>query len=132
MSEEAELELLPSLDGASYEAAAGYVVEFSARRTEQTPQRPHRLSYALVFRPKDGKPHVGLHNAHAVGRPGSRFVPPPAADDHWHRTEDDPDRPYTFTTAMQLLDDFWREVKRVMNEKEIPNDLEEGIDRRVH
>jgi hypothetical protein len=28
-----------------------------------------------------------------------------------------------FTTAMQLLDDFWREVKRLMTEKGIPNDL---------
>jgi len=28
-----------------------------------------------------------------------------------------------FTTATKLLQDFWSEVKRVMNEKEIPNDL---------
>jgi len=27
------------------------------------------------------------------------------------------------TLSPQLLDDFWREVKRVMTEKEIPNDL---------
>jgi hypothetical protein len=33
MAEDAELELLLSLDGTSYEAAEGYVVEFSARRT---------------------------------------------------------------------------------------------------
>ena len=32
-------------------------------------------------------------------------------------------RPYNFTTAAQLLSDFWREVKRILNEKEIPNDL---------
>ena len=123
MREEAELELLLSLDGASYEAAAGYVVEFMARRTERTPQRPHGISYALVFRPKDGEPYVRFDNAHAVEWPGGRFVTAPEAYDHWHRTEHDPGRPYAFTTATQLLDDFWREVKRVMNEKEIPNDL---------
>ena len=28
-----------------------------------------------------------------------------------------------FTTALQLLHDFWREVKRTLDEKGIPNDL---------
>jgi hypothetical protein len=31
--------------------------------------------------------------------------------------------PYSFTTALRLLDDFWREVKRVLDEQGIPNDL---------
>jgi hypothetical protein len=123
MREDAELEVLVSLDSYSYEAAAGYVVEFIVRRTERTPARPHGISYALVFRPKDGQPYVRFDNAHAVDRPGGRFVKEPDAFDHWHRTETDPGRPYAFTTAMQLLEDFWREVKRVMTEKEIPNDL---------
>ena len=43
--------------------------------------------------------------------------------DHWHQTEDDAGQPYVFTTASQLLDDFWREVKRAMKEKGILNDL---------
>jgi uncharacterized protein DUF6516 len=123
MDEEAELEVLLSLDGQSYEAAAGYLVEFVARRTEKTAARPHGISYALVFRPKDGEPYVRFDNAHAVERPGGRFVKGSEAHDHWHRTETDHGRPYAFTTAMQLLDDFWREVKRVMGEKGIPNDL---------
>jgi hypothetical protein len=32
-------------------------------------------------------------------------------------------RPYVFTTALKLLDDFWREVKRTLDEKGIPSDL---------
>lgn len=32
-------------------------------------------------------------------------------------------RPCVFTTALKLLDDFWREVKRTLDEKGIPNDL---------
>jgi hypothetical protein len=123
MSEEAELEILLSLNGASYEAAQGYVVEFVVERTEKSAGRPHGISYALVFRPKGGAPYVRFDNAHAVDRPGGRYVKGPRAYDHWHRTETDSGRPYPFTTATQLLDDFWREVKRVMAEKEIPNDL---------
>jgi hypothetical protein len=121
--EDHELELLLSLDGASFEAAEGYVVEFMARRTDRTPERPHGLIYALVFRPKDGEPFVRFDNAHAVDRPGGKFVKVPAAHDHWHRTANDSGRPYAFTTAAQLLEDFWREVKRVMDERGIPNDL---------
>jgi hypothetical protein len=123
MSEDAELELLLSLDGASFEAAEGYVVEFMARRTKPTPQRPQGLSYALVFRPKDGEPFVRFDNAHAAGRPGGRFVKATAAHDHWHRAAGDPGRPYLFTSAMQLLEDFWREVKRAMDERGIAHDL---------
>jgi hypothetical protein len=67
--------------------------------------------------------YVRFDNAHRAGRSGGRFVKRPGAYDHWHRTETDPGRPYAFTTAMQLLDDFWREVRRVMSEKGIPNDL---------
>ena len=37
--------------------------------------------------------------------------------------EQDEGRPYEFTTASKLLDDFWQEVKRTLDEKDIPNDL---------
>ena len=39
-SDEGELELLLSLDGAEYEMAPGVIVEFTVRRTTITPQRP--------------------------------------------------------------------------------------------
>jgi hypothetical protein len=123
MSEDAELELLLSLDGASYEAAEGYVVEFKVQRTNLTATRPHGIVYALIFRPRGGKPYVRFDNAHGVEWPGGKYVKAPVAYDHWHHTEDDAGRPYIFTTATQLLEDFWREVKRVMNEKGIPNDI---------
>jgi Family of unknown function (DUF6516) len=118
-----KLEVLLSLDGQSFEAASGYVVEFIVRRTQRTPQRPHGISYALVFRPAAGEPFVRFDNAHGIKRPGGRFVKTSETFDHWHRGENDPGRPYPFTTAGQLLEDFWREVKRVMDERKIPNDL---------
>jgi hypothetical protein len=123
MSNDAELEMLLSLDGASFEAAEGYVIEFKVERTDVTDGRPHGISYALVFRPKGGKPYVRFDNAHAVERPGGRYVKASQAYDHWHRSETDSGRPYAFTTASKLLEDFWAEVRRVLNEKAIPNDL---------
>ena len=120
--DEAELHVLLSLDGAAYEMAPGVVVEFAVRRTPATPQRPHGISYALVLRPKEGGvPWVRFDNAHAVERRGGRRRR--VVYDHWHRTPHDQGRPYHFTSALQLLVDFWREVKRTLNEKDIPNDL---------
>lgn len=119
---DSELELLLSLDGAAYEMAPGVLVEFTVKRSPATPQRPHGISYSIVLRPNEGgAPWVRFDNAHAVaprGR-GRRH----AAHDHWHRTEHDEGRRYEFTTAIQLLDDFWREVKRTLDEKDIPHDL---------
>lgn len=115
--------MLLSLLGARWEAAEGYLVEFSVHETPKTAERPHGITYALVFQPAYGEPFVRFDNAHAAARPGSRFVKAPKAHDHWHRSETDPGRPYAFTTAAQLLEDFWREVKRAMDEREIPNDL---------
>ncbi len=119
-----ELEALLSLDGTSFEIAAGYVVEFKAQRTDATRQRPHGISYALVFRAKaGGPPLVRFDNAHAVPPRGGRFAQGPEAFDHWHRTERDKGQPYPFSTAAQLLADFWREVKQSMQDRGIPNDL---------
>lgn len=124
VAEDAELELLLNLDGASYEAAAGYIVEFSAKRIPATKQRPHGIAYSLVLRPTaGGEPFVRFDNAHGVPHRGGRHVRRHPAYDHWHRTASDPGRPYTFTTASQLLEDFWREVKRTLDEKGIPHDL---------
>lgn len=124
MAEDAELELLLNLDGVSYEAAAGYIVAFSAKRVPHGEQRPHGIAYSLVLRPKKGgTPFVRFDNAHAVPHRGARHARRQAAHDHWHRTENDPGRPHAFTTASQLLEDFWREVKRTLDEKGITHDL---------
>jgi hypothetical protein len=123
MSDESELESLLSLDGSSFEMAAGYLVEFVARRTDATKERPHGISYALIFRPRGKEPLIRFDNAHAVERLGGRYVRQSPAYDHWHRSETDQGRPYAFTSAAKLLEDFWSEVKRVMTERGIPNDL---------
>jgi Family of unknown function (DUF6516) len=122
--DDSELEPLLALDGADFEMASGIIVEFMARRTSATPERPHGISYALVLRPKaGGRPWLRFDNAHGVAPRREHYGPKRAAYDHWHRTEKDKGRPYEFTTAMQLLNDFWREVKRIFDEKGIPHDL---------
>lgn len=119
-----EHETLMVLDGTEFEMAPGIVAEFAVRRTDETPERPHGISYTLVLRSKTGgAPWLRFDNAHAIREKDRGYKRKRVAYDHWHRTLRDPGRPYNFTTAAQLLDDFWREVKRILNEKEVPNDL---------
>ena len=124
MAEDSELEFLLGLDDASYEAATGYVVEFSAKRVPPTKERPHGIDYSLVLRPKaGGEPLVRFDNAHGVPHRGGRHVRAQVAHGHWHRSENDVGRPCAFTTAGQLLEDFCREVKRALDEKGITHGL---------
>lgn len=44
----------------------------------------------------------------------TRFKRRGKAVDHWHRTENDPGRPYEFRDAETLIDDFFDEVERVL------------------
>jgi hypothetical protein len=119
-----ELELLLELDGTRFEMAPGVIVEFSARRVDQTPQRPHGVAYAFVMRPKaGGAPWVRFDNSHRSSERRRSYGQRQVAYDHWHRTPYDRGSPYNFSTAVQLLDDFWREVKRTLDEQGIPNDL---------
>ena len=108
---EADLSLLLALDGSDFEMAPGVVVEFTARLTDVTPQRPHGISYALVLRHADGDPPwLKFDNAHRVDMGGRGYRRRRADYDHWHRTEKDKGRSCEFTTVAQLLDDFWIQV----------------------
>lgn len=119
-----ELDALLALDGVSFELAPDVVVEFTVRRTDVTPERPHGISYAFVLRARaGGAPWLRFDNAHAVRGGGGPYRRRAAAFDHWHRTTRDPGRPYRFTTASRLLDDFWREVRRRLDEEGIRHDL---------
>ena len=93
----------------------GHWVKFVVMRTEATAERPHGLSYSLTLHAPDGERLVGFDNAHAVreGRgPGGRRC---RERDHRHRLRSI--RPYEYTDAAALLEDFWKEVDEVLRER---------------
>jgi hypothetical protein len=75
------------------------------------------LRYSFTLHDPNGNRLVGFDNAHGVPPQGSRYRKPSVEHDHWHRTVDDEGRPYSFTTAEQLLIDFEAEVERVLAER---------------
>jgi hypothetical protein len=92
-----------------------YWVRFVVRRVEPSPERPHGLNYSLTLHGTDGRRLVGFDNAHPAResrRPGRASK---GAYDHKHRM--DTVRQYLFRGAVTLLEDFWTEVDRLLNEK---------------
>jgi hypothetical protein len=108
------LEFLLAFDGRVHHLEEGYWLKFEIKRVEVTDARPHGLSYSFTLHAPDGARLVGFDNAHGVAAKGSRFKTAPQASDHWHRTENDPGRPYEFKGAETLIGDFFDEVERVL------------------
>jgi hypothetical protein len=76
------------------------------------------LRYSFTLHASDGARLVGFDNAHrplALSGPKLRG----AASDHWHRTRQDPGRHYRFKDVETLIDDFFDEVERVLEERGI-------------
>lgn len=94
----------------------GYWVKFVVHRVPPSPERPHGIGYSLTLHDVDGKRLVGFDNAHPVrpsrgpGKAGSKV-----AHDHRHRHETV--RPYAYSSAAELLADFWAEVDAVLKER---------------
>jgi Family of unknown function (DUF6516) len=105
-----------AFDGRVHHLEKGYWLKFEIGRVEPGPERPHGLRYSFTLHDPEGYRLVGFDNAHGVAPLGSRFRQASGKHDHWHRTQDDPGRPYIFTSADQLLADFFAEVARVLKE----------------
>ena len=123
MSDEHALEFLLAFDGRVHYFEQGYWLKFEIKRVRPTPARPHGLRYAFTLHSPTGERLMGFDNAHTVPAPGARYRKPAAQHDHWHRTLNDPGRPYRFTTVDHLLHDFQAEVERVLAALGIPADV---------
>lgn len=119
LGSEYTLEYLLAFDGREHHYPEGYFVKFEIKRVDPTPERPHGLRYSFTLHGPEGMRLIGFDNAHPVAPIGGRFKKKPVATDHWHRTENDPGRPYAFVSAEQLVDDFFDEVERVLKQKGI-------------
>jgi hypothetical protein len=113
------LEFLLAFDGRIHHLEEGYWIKFKIKRVKATKERPHGLSYSFTLHDPEGARLVGFDKAHGVSVRGSRFRHPPPASDHWHRTENDPGRPYEFKDVETLIDDFFSEVERKLAERGI-------------
>jgi hypothetical protein len=121
------LEFLLAFDGRLHWYEQGYCTKFEIKRTDPTTERPHGLRYSFTLHDPDGKRLMGFDNAHTVAARG-RNAKRPAEADHWHRTEDDPGRPYVFSDSATLIADFFDEVERILTGRGVSmNVVKEGL-----
>lgn len=112
---DSSLDTLLDLHGQTFFVDEGHWVKFEVRRVPVTPEKPHGLSYSLTLHEASGERLVGFDNAHAVSDvkgPGGRAK---RKFDHKHRLRTI--RPYDYSDAATLLQDFWAEVDAVLREK---------------
>ena len=116
---EYQLELLLGYDGRRHVLESGHFLKFEVRRVTPSERVPHGMAYSLTLHAPEGQRLIGFDNAHAVPHVGGRYVKAPVQADHWHRTLDDPGRPYVFVSVEQLLVDFYSEVERTLRDLDI-------------
>ncbi len=119
------LELLLAYDGRIHYLVSGNFLKFDVRVVEKSERVPHGIAYSLTLHDPDGTRILGFDNAHAVPHPGGRFVKPKVEADHWHRTRGDDGRPYDFVSVEQLLEDFFTEAERTLQEQDVAFDFVE-------
>ena len=81
------------------------------------PEIPHGIRYNLTLHNNYNRRIMGFDNAHAPkSRKRGKFKGRIVAYDHRHKSSKDRGTPYAFSSAQQLLEDFFNEVNRIMQE----------------
>jgi hypothetical protein len=105
------LEVLLSLDGLEFDFARGYEVKIAVQRVSPTRSRPHGIKYSLTLHDPAGRRIYGLDNAHSSGGRGRPEF------DHRHVYGRRRMVPYRYRGPAELLEDFYREVERILRER---------------
>ena len=117
-SADRSIEYLLELDGEIFEVGGGYWVEIQAKRVPRTEAKPHGVDYGLCLLSPSGKRRVGYDNAHPVQTGRAPSTKMSGTNDHRHIEE--AIEPYAYKDAAQLLNDFWKDVERILKMEGIP------------
>lgn len=104
-----ELDFLLSLDGSAFRFAGGYVVGIEVHAAPSTPHRSGGIKYSLTLHDPSGQRIYGMDNAHGIRRQ-TEF-------DHRHLYGRRKIVGYRYSGPAGLLEDFYREVERILEER---------------
>ena len=93
----------------------GHWVKFVVVRTEASTERPHGAELFDDPARPDGERLVGFDNAHAVKEGRGPGVRRRRERDHRHRLRSI--RPYEYSDAAKVLEDFRKEVDEILRER---------------
>lgn len=115
--EDRSVEHLLDLDEVIIEVGGGYWVEISAVLVASTEVRPHGIKYALRLLDPSGKRFVCYDNAHPVSLGRQPSHKKSATSDHKHLGK--AVKPYAYSDAATLLEDFWADVEKALKARGI-------------
>lgn len=110
------IQTLLELNGNVLDQEDGYWIKLDAWQVKPSNDIPHGVRYSLTLHAPSGKRILGYDNAHALKLKGKKFSGQKLPFDHKHRTSSDKGVPYGFSSAYQLLTDFFNEVDKVLQE----------------
>ena len=117
MRDDLGLETLLDLNGSIIDQGNGYWIKIEAWRVVADGDIPHGIRYTLSLHEPYGKRILGYDNAHAVKPPKKfKYAGQRLPFDHRHRHVADKGVPYGFESAYHLLEDFFKDVDRVLKE----------------
>jgi len=111
------LDVLLALDGVVLvvDPSGAHWVKVVVKQVAPSPERPRGISYSLTLHAADGERLVGYDDAHAVSAGSGPGRHASVAHDHRHRHGRT--RPYAFSDAAALMQDFWNDVDAVLRER---------------
>jgi hypothetical protein len=113
--DDAGLSYLLDMDGWVSEVGGGFLIRARVHRTEASDSAPHGISYSLTLHEPGGQRVIGYDNAHSfVKKRGMKRITGLTRD---HRHYRNLTEAYPFTSAARLLEDFWADVERFLQEE---------------
>ena len=103
------------LDGEIFPMDSGFWTKFEVYRVTPEPHIPHGVRYSLTLHDRYNRRVLGFDNAHAVRTAKKGYGVRKITWDHKHKC--DKVSPYEYASASQLLEDFWREVEKIMGQE---------------
>jgi hypothetical protein len=116
-TEDVGLQTLLLLNGEIYDQGNGFWIKIEAWQVEANEHVPHGIRYALTLHDRYGTRLLGFDNAHGVKPPKrKRYSGRRLPYDHRHRHARDKGVAYEFTSPQKLLEDFFNEADRAIEE----------------
>jgi len=114
MKRDPNLDTLLALNAVQYWINNDYWVKFDVKLVKTiTPEIPHGISYSLTLHDQYNNRIVGFDNAHAVKPKKRKFSGKIITWDHKHLKNKTVN--YEFENAGQLIEDFWKEVTKIVD-----------------
>lgn len=118
MGRDPGLDVLLDLNGTEYTEENGYWYKIEAYKVAPSKEIPHGIRYNLTLHNRYNHRILGFDNAHAIksmkrGKFKGRIV----TYDHLHKSATDKGTPYRFSSAQQLIEDFFSEVNRIVKDE---------------